>query len=438
MNQSDFLSGKTRRLIGLALVAGLAVPGRALAGGIGAYEIGTADVGLASAGYGARAQDASTIWTNPAGMTRLEGTQILLGPQLLYGNLSFTIGPWKSGALGTNNGGNPVGWFPSGGTYFTYSISKDLKLGFGAGGTFGLGEAYDAGWVGRYYNQSATLLGISLLPSIAYRVSSQFSVGLTANVMYGVLKEQVALNNRGTAPDGELKLDSNAWGAGVVLGVLYELSNDTRFGLTYNSRVKLGFSAPAQFSGLSSGLSALLGAAGLLNSTISFDTLVPQGFMLGAFHQLNPVFAIMGNFGWQQWSKFGTPTIGLEDASNPHGLTVDLHFNDTWHGAVGTQVRLSESALLNFGVAYDSAFQDTSNVSPMLPVAAAWRVGLGVETQFSKSFGCGFAAEYLFGGTLNVNEQSTLSVQAGGRGNLVGSYDNTGILFLTAHLEWKL
>jgi len=438
MSHRDSVSDRIRRLIATVFIVGLAVPGQALAGGIGAYEIGSADVGLASAGFGARAQDASTIWTNPAGMTRLEGTQILLGPQLLYGNLGFTIKRGTSAALGTDNGGNPVGWFPSGGTYFTYSVSRDLKLGFGAAGTFGLGEEYNSGWVGRYYNQSATLLGISLLPSIAYRLNDKFSVGLTVNVMYGVLKEQVAINNRGSGPDGELRLDANAWGAGVNLGVLYELSPETRFGLTYNSRVKLGFSAPAQFTGISSGLQALLGAAGLLNSNISFDTLVPQQFMLGAFHQINPTFAIMANFGWQQWSKFGTPTIGIEDSSNPQGLTINLNYKDTWHGAVGTQVKLGEAWKLNFGVAYDSGFQDTSNVSPMLPVAAAWRVGLGVQDQISKSFGWGVAAEYLFGGTLNVNEQSSLPVATGGRGNLVGSYDNTGILFLAANLEWKL
>jgi long-subunit fatty acid transport protein len=42
----------------------------ASAGGILMYEVGTADVGLAAAGYAARAQDTSTVLTNPAGMTR--------------------------------------------------------------------------------------------------------------------------------------------------------------------------------------------------------------------------------------------------------------------------------------------------------------------------------------------------------------------------------
>ena len=41
------------------------------AGGLYLYELGTPDVGTAAAGWAARAQDAATVFTNPAGMTRL-------------------------------------------------------------------------------------------------------------------------------------------------------------------------------------------------------------------------------------------------------------------------------------------------------------------------------------------------------------------------------
>ena len=103
----------------IALCAGGLSSGQAAAGGLTLYEVGTADVGLASAGYNARAQDASTVLTNPAGMTRLEGTQVLLGAQMLYGDLKFSIGSGTSPQLGTGNGGNPVGWFPGGGAFFS-------------------------------------------------------------------------------------------------------------------------------------------------------------------------------------------------------------------------------------------------------------------------------------------------------------------------------
>ena len=51
------------------------------AGGPAPYEIGTPDLGLASAGWAARAQDAATVATNPAGMTRLDRSQVLIGVQ---------------------------------------------------------------------------------------------------------------------------------------------------------------------------------------------------------------------------------------------------------------------------------------------------------------------------------------------------------------------
>ena len=79
------------------------------AGGLIAYEFGTAEVGLASAGYGARAQDASTVFTNPAGMTRLSGTQVLASGQVLWGNTKFSIDSGTSPGLGGSDGGYAVG-----------------------------------------------------------------------------------------------------------------------------------------------------------------------------------------------------------------------------------------------------------------------------------------------------------------------------------------
>ena len=68
---------------------------------------------------------------------------------------------------------------------------------------------------------------------------------------------------------------------------------------------------------------------------------------------------------------------------------------------------------------------------------SAWRFGVGGEQQLSKASFWGFAAEYLYGGTLDTNLQSSRPVALGGRGDLVGSYDNTGTLFLAAYYNWK-
>ena len=258
-------------------------------------------------------------------MTRLEGSQVLLAPQLLHGKVTFSIGPGTSSALGTDDGGNAVGWVPSGGTFFSYSVSRELKLGVGVAGSFGLGEAYHDGWVGRYYAQGATLIGLSFLPAIAYRFSDNFSAGLAVNAMYGVLKERVAINNLGGIPDGQLRFDSTTWGWGLNVGLLYEASPETRFGLTYNSRVKLGFSAPAQFSGLSSGLQAVLDALGLSTSGITARLIVPQQVLLAAFHQIDARWAILGNVGTIISFRIGpADTEALEKEFYPEFRAEDL------------------------------------------------------------------------------------------------------------------
>jgi long-chain fatty acid transport protein len=422
-------------LIASALWLWVLGAGQAVAGGLLLYEVGTPDVGLASAGWGARAQDASTVLTNPAGMTRLEGSQILLGAQALYGDYGFSIGPGTSSGLGTGVGGNPIGWLPGGGAVMSFSASPDLKFGFAMAGNFGLSEKYDDNWAGRYYVQEATLLGMSLLPSIAYKVNDKFSVGGGLNVMYSILKDQVAVNN--VAPgfgDGRLELEDTTWGLGFNIGLLYQLSADTRFSLTYNSQIDLDFSAPAEFSNLAPGIQALLSARGLLDANVDLGVKVPQQVMVSAFHQLNTRWAVLGSVGWQQWSKFGKVEVGV-DSSNPTSNTTNLDYDDTWHAALGAQYHLTDAWMLNFGVAYDSKFQGAT-VSPMLPANDAWRFGAGVQNQYSKTFSWGFSAEYGYGGTLDVDKRSAAPVALGGRGDLVGSYPDTGMLFLAANFIW--
>ncbi len=303
------------------------------AGGLILYEFGTADVGLASAGYNVRAQDASTAFTNPAGMTRLAGTQVLASGQVLWGNTEFSIGSGTSPALGDSDGGYAIGsngWFPGGGGFLSYSVSPELKFGFALTGNFGAPMNYDDDWVGRYYVQEATLLGISLVPSMAYKVTDKLSLGGGVTAMCGTYKNQVAINNVNPAfGDGQLKLDDTDWGWGVNLGLLYEIDSNIRLGFTWNSQVDLDFNSGAQFSNLAPGLSTVLNNRGLLNVNIKVGITVPQQLMGSIFAQVNDRWAVLGSVGWQQWSKFGQVQLGIDNTTNPTSTSTDLDFKDT-------------------------------------------------------------------------------------------------------------
>ncbi|MCL4181061.1 MAG: outer membrane protein transport protein [Verrucomicrobia bacterium] len=123
------MNSPTRRsLIGSVLACGAAISPAIHAGGIGLYEIATPDVGLASAGYAARAQDASTVFKNPAGMSLLEGSQFQGGLQLTYGSVEFSKDADTDPLLGDQNGGNAIGALPAGGLFYTRALSERFAV----------------------------------------------------------------------------------------------------------------------------------------------------------------------------------------------------------------------------------------------------------------------------------------------------------------------
>ena len=111
----------------------------AWAGGVWLYEGGTPDLGTAGAGRTALAADASTAGANPAGMTRLDRSQMLSAVQGLYVNAKFDT---QSSGFGGGDGGNAGGFVPSGGLHYVHRVADDFRLGISAGSYFGLGVDY--------------------------------------------------------------------------------------------------------------------------------------------------------------------------------------------------------------------------------------------------------------------------------------------------------
>ena len=134
------------------------------------------------------------------------------------------------------------GWLPGGSAFASYTVSPDVKLGFALAGNVGGVLNYTNDWVGRYYVQQTWIIGMSLLPTVAWKVSDKLSLGASLNAMYGIYKTNVAINNVDPLfGDGRLKLKDETWGWGANLGLLYEFSPATRFGLTWSSQVNLNF-----------------------------------------------------------------------------------------------------------------------------------------------------------------------------------------------------
>jgi long-chain fatty acid transport protein len=259
----------------------------AQAGGIALYEIGTPDVGLASAGYAARAADASTLFKNPAGMSRLDGAQLQTGLQPLYGSVTFSPDANTSPLLGADDGGNAIGWLPGGSLFVTVPLGEDWTIGLGSLSYFGLAEEYNDNWVGRYYVQESALVGMTLMPAVSYQATDWLSIGVGLNAMYGLLEADMAVNRRFLNPlleDGRMTLDDRTWGFGANVGVLIQASEKTRFGITYLSAVDLDFKDTPSFANF----------APANPRELDLGMTVPQSVMLSVYRLQRSAHAVSG------------------------------------------------------------------------------------------------------------------------------------------------
>jgi long-chain fatty acid transport protein len=413
-----------------AVVVVLALANRSEAGGLFLSEFGTEDVALAGAGWAARAQDASTLFKNPAGMSRLEGNQFQGGIQALYfqsGGFSGTNTPW-----GGNGGGNPVGVMPAASGFYVHSLSKDIKVGLGILSNFGLGLKNNQDFLGRYYVKQTTLVGITFAPVASYQVNEYVSIGGGPNVMLGYLNYETNVNtflSLGSG-DGQVHASDTAVGVGGQVGVLVEPTKRTRVGVTYYSPIKLNFATTPTFSDLGP-IGTVLQNRGLLNANVELGMTVPQRVILSGYHELSDAWAVMGNFGWDNWSQFGKVDVNVTGQVASPSLTTAIDYNDTYHVAIGTQYRLNPEWLLNTGFAYDSSMVSAANRSIALPVAATYKWGMGANWLMRQNLKLGFSYEVSYMGDMSINQNRGPLA-----GQVTGAYKDAMMHFFAFTLNW--
>ncbi|MGE8063675.1 OmpP1/FadL family transporter [Pseudomonas sp. NPDC089569] len=402
---------------------------QAFAGGIMLYEIGTDNAGLANAGAAARAQGPSTIASNPAGMSYLSGTQITAGLQVLYGNLKFDRDD-DTNVSGTG-AGNALDPIPGGSFFITHELDDHWSVGFGQYGDFGLAVNYDNDWSGRYFSQNSSLLGLSLVPSVAYRFNEQWSVGLGVKAMYGMLQAQTAIDRSpfGLADrgDGQYKYEDGAWGWGANVGVIYAPQPGTRIGLTYTSKVDLNFEDNLSVKGDGPLLDRLNG------TKTKLDTTVPQTLTLSLFQQLDPQWALLASANWQDWSEFGQIGVQVDTtALGAQSKSVDAGFKDTWHLSLGAQYQATKQLLWNFGMAYDSSAVTDKNRSVLIPMGESWRIATGATYALNKDTDVNVSWAMVWLGDMPVDQTKSTS------GNRIsGQFDNAWIQALTGNMTWR-
>ncbi len=348
----------------------------AYSAGIYLHELGTNDLGLAAAGKAARAQDASVMAANPAGLSNVEGQSFSGGLMALYGDAEYQM----------DNGvdtGNIIGFVPLGSVFYSQQVNDKVTLGIGVYGNYGMGLEYE-----NFPINTATTQALSIQPTASYKINDQWSVGAGLGIQYGMFDIDAAVDGLGSVQTDDTDIALNA-----KLGVLFSPNSDTRFGLGYSSEAELGFDG-----------GALLGAQ---------KALMPQTLTFSAFHQLNDKLAIMGNLGWEDWSEYDALT-GVET-------------EDTYHIAIGSRYQVNEKIVWNAGLAFDSSLYASQSAGDFtIPTGDSVRIGTGMEYALNQAGTLGFAFEVVL---VDSSEVQAAEVS--------GSFNDPALYFFTTTYTWS-
>jgi len=388
----------------------------ASAAGFQLLEQNASGIGNAYAGSAAVAENASTIFYNPAGMTQLQAHEVSGGLTAVNTSFKFADNGSSVGLLaGSGNGGDggSLGVIPNG--YLSWALNKDLYIGVGIGAPFGLKTEYDTPWLGAAQSTSFDIKTYNINPSIAYRVNDKVSLG--AGVSWQRLtaeyKRQAAVVS-GTLVASPLKLtlDDDSWGWNV--GALFTLSPSTKVGVSYRSAIKYDLTGNISVSGPSAPTNAALSSG----ATASLK--LPDVFILSVTQQLSDKWQMLGDVSWTGWSSI--PKLDVLRSSGALAQTLDTDFRDTWRVALGANYKYSDAIKLKFGVAHDQTpIKGEATRLVSLPDNDRTWLSFGAQWMPSKGSAVDVGVSYLFVKDAKIDNNQT----ALGRGRVTGTYSDS-------------
>ncbi len=421
-------------------------------------ENSPAGLGNAFAGGAAIAEDASAVWYNPAGLTRLSRAEYLVGGHIIVPSTeakSVSGAAVTTAPIGGGTGGDAGESAVVPNFYYARRLDDRTVFGFGLNVPFGLATEYETGWVGRYHAVRSEIQTINLNPGVGYKVNDQFSIGggisyqmIDAELTQAVDFATICTVSSGGAFSGacgagagfatpgsndgfaKVTADDKEWG--FNLGLLWQVQQNTRLGLAYRS--KIGYTLTGDFDITTpANVPALLqGGAGLIDSGAKADVDVPATLSLSAYHQINPEWAIMGDITRTYWSDLPELRIDFDSAQPDSVVTLDL--KDVNRYSIGANYRPGGAWMYRFGVALDKTPTPNETVrTPRLPDEDRTWFAVGADYRHSNDLS--FAVAFVH---IKIDDPKISKTATGEntlRGSLTASYE-ADVNILSAQARW--
>ncbi|MEX0616067.1 MAG: OmpP1/FadL family transporter [Methylophaga sp.] len=409
------------------------------AAGYALIEQSITGLGRAFSGSAAVADDASTIFFNPAGLTQLDSAELNLGmnfiaPYAKFDNQGSTMPTPPGGPINGEDGGDAAENALLPNFYYAQPLNDKTVLGLGIGSSFGLVTDYGDNWVGRYHARKSELKTVYINPSFAFKATDKLSLGAGITLQYAdiELSQAVDFGAGAGAPqtlDGQAKVLADDWGWGYNLGLTYQFTEATRLGLSYRSKIVHDLEGKGKFRVPNDPTAqAVANGGGFQNGDAEGRVTLPESVSVALHHQINSQWAIMADASWTRWSRFDELRIESDvqrlNSEKPqdwenamrYGLGLEYQHNDKW--------------AFRTGVAYDeSPVPNAQRRTPRIPDTDRKWVAFGASYAYSDNLIIDAAYAHLFMSDSKIDDRNEQNYR------LLGEY-RTHVDIVGVQMRW--
>ena len=367
----------------LALAIGLTSAQLAMAQGFYVDEQSALRLGDAFSGGAAQADDASTAFYNPAGLTRLKQKQLIINLSAIsvtseFEGSSTTLG----GAPVTGKDVNAEAFDVLPSIYFSAPMSDKFVFGAYLNAPYATGSDFGNDSVGRYFATESSITGIDFGTALGFKISDNLSFGISMIMQYLSATVAQAVNTsaacKGAELQGELSpftcpglgiadeglgkttydsqfdMQGNDLNIGFTAGILYEFSPESRIGLHYKNRISHNLQGDATLD-VPAAAEGFGNLAGLIDTkakgTATLET--PSQANL-SFYQGLGKFAVQADVQWTQWSSFETLSINSDHQVIQAVATPQTYdWEESYRYAIGGSYQVTPALTLRTGLALD-------------------------------------------------------------------------------------
>ncbi len=395
------------------LIISLVVSTQLFASGFQINEHGARGMGMAGA-FTALALDGSALFYNPAGLTQLNGTQIMVGTTLISPSASF-----RGVSPAIDESSMKPAIFTPINLYLTHKLNDDWSFGFGVNNQYGLGSTWDENWVGKYLAIDTEIQTFYFTGAAAYKFSDKLSLGVTASYVYGNVS---ILKKQSLAPfnaDATIDLSGTAASYSYSVGLLFKPSEMLNLGLDFRSGSSMDFTGTADVTAPSALVSLLPSGDVEAPLTIPFNATI--GLAIFPSNDLT-VSADFQYVGWSSYDKLEVTFVESGVVS-----TSIRDYSDSYIARLGAEYAVTECLDLRGGLLYDKNPVKDELVEPTLPDADRLGLNIGLGYKITPNISLDLAYLYLRFAERTI-ENSEVDYTNGAAG-FNGTYNSSAHLF---------